>query len=207
MPAYMKPFNDLIHAENQHAQTINPSNRYSKPTRLIEKVTTSPSAVIAEIFADIPLEDLTEDLLPGWLQVALINTAGPYSNNNSREMLTEFNERLIILVEALYLLSEKMPQIQFTHLTAAQQANPSSILHEFFQLFTIEYARRELCDFLDAGIGYDGDYRDGFTPWLAWMTYNHITCLVEAAFQLYFIQEIKDTHLLIIDAVPLEKFD
>jgi hypothetical protein len=105
-------------------------------------------------------------------------------------------------VEALYLLSDNMSQNKPTHLTADQQANPTAILHAFFQVFTIEYAWCELCDFLDAGIGYDGDYPDGFTPWLAWMTYNHITCLVEAAFQLHFIHEIQHTHLLIVTAVP-----
>jgi hypothetical protein len=92
MLAYMKPFNDCIHAENQHAQTINPSNRYSKPTRLIERAATNPSAVIAAIFAEITLEDLTEDLLPNWLQVAVTNRASPYAESNGQEILTEFYE-------------------------------------------------------------------------------------------------------------------
>ncbi|MBO9205117.1 MULTISPECIES: hypothetical protein [Niastella] len=198
----MKPINDLIHPSEQHIQTTNPLSRYSKPARLIEKATTNPEAVIKEVFAEITPGDLTDDLLPSWLHVAI--TASTYSENNGGEILTEFYEWLVLLVEALYIVSETSPQSQPTHLTADQQANPMEVINGFFQLFSIEYARRELCDFIDAGIGYDGNYPDGFSPWLAWMTYNHIICLVEAAFQLYFIHEIKDAHLLIINAVPVE---
>jgi hypothetical protein len=181
-----------------------PPIRYSKPARLIEKVATNPLAVIAATFAEISPEDLTEDLLPSWLQVAVTNTASPYSEGNAQEILIEFYEWLLELVEALYLLSENRPHYQPTHLTADQQANPKVVLHAFFKQFTIQYARRELYDFLEASIGYDGNYRNGFTPWLAWMTYNHITCLVEAAFQLYFNHAIQHTHLLIIDAMPID---
>ncbi|OQP42770.1 hypothetical protein A4H97_11435 [Niastella yeongjuensis] len=195
----MKTRNKSLFHPVQFTRNINPSPRYSKPTRLIEKVTTNPSAVINEVFAEIPIEDLTEDLLPDWLQVAVINTASPYSSNDGQEILAEFYESLLQLVEALYLLSENMPKTQVLHLTTEQQANPTEVLHEFFTVFTIDYVRRELCDFLDAGIGYDGDYPDGFTPWLAWMTYNHINCLMEAAFQLYFVQSVQHTHLLIVD--------
>jgi hypothetical protein len=201
----MKTRNKSIYRPEQLSQNVNPPCRYSKPTRLIEKAAINPSAVIAAIFAEILPGDLTEDLLPNWLQVVLLNTTSPYAESNGQEILTEFYERLLQLVEALYLLAENLPPYQPTHITTDQQANPSEVLHDFFTLFTIEYARRELCDFLDAGIGYDGNYPDGFTPWLAWMTYNHINCLAEAAFQLYFIQEIQHTHLLIIDAAPLEK--
>jgi hypothetical protein len=66
-------------------------------------------------------------------------------------------------------------------------------LHEdqvnaFFNQFSIEYIRRELADFLEAGIGYEGQYPNGFTPWQAWMAYNNIQCLTEAAYQRYINQ-------------------
>jgi hypothetical protein len=43
--------------------------------------------------------------------------------------------------------------------------------------------------FLEAGIGHDGAYPNGFSPWQAWMAYNHILCLVEAAYRLYSNQQ------------------
>ncbi|OQP54323.1 hypothetical protein A4H97_22840 [Niastella yeongjuensis] len=177
---------------------------YSKPSRLIEKAATNPSVVIRAVFSEIFPGDLTEDLLPNWLQAAVSNRAGCYSESNSQAVLMEFYEWLLQLVEALYLLSENKCQDHPTHLTADQQANPMKVITGFFTVYTIEYARRELSDFLDAGISHDGNYSDGFTPWLAWMTYNHVTCLVEAAFQLYFNHAIQHTHLLIVDAMPID---
>jgi hypothetical protein len=76
-------------------------------------------------------------------------------------------------------------------LNAEQLANPVQIVAAFFQQCSLDYVQRELCDFLDAGIGYDGSYPNGFTPWQAWMTYNHVLCLVEAAHQLYIHQEME----------------
>ena len=55
----------------------------------------------------------------------------------------------------------------------------------------MDYVRRELSDFMEAGIGYEGNYPNGFTPWQAWMSYNHMLCLTEAAYQLYINQQMQ----------------
>jgi hypothetical protein len=68
-------------------------NRFLKPTRLIEKAQSHPKEVIAEVFDQVTLADLTEDLLPTWLQVVVTNTQSPYSNGNGREILYEFMSR------------------------------------------------------------------------------------------------------------------
>jgi hypothetical protein len=60
---------------------------------------------------------------------------------------------------------------------------PIGVLNQFFQKFSIDYIRRELCDFLEAGISHGGSKPNDFTPWRAWMTYNHLQCLTEAAYQ------------------------
>jgi hypothetical protein len=65
-------------------------DRFAKPARLIEKVTTQPIEVIAEVFDQVTLSDLTDYLLPNWLRVALVNTQSPYSGGNGREILYEF---------------------------------------------------------------------------------------------------------------------
>lgn len=70
-------------------------------------------------------------------------------------------------------------------LNEEQRACPTQVITDFFRQCSLEYVLRVLCDFLDAGIGYDGNYPDGFTPWQAWMTYNQVLCLAEAGWWLY----------------------
>lgn len=153
-------------------------DRLAKPARLIEKVTTEPIEVIAEVFDQATLSDLIDYLLPNWLRVALISTQSPYSYGNGREILSEFYEQLTQFVTQLYIASENQ-----------QLMKPSTLFSDVFQPCPIDYIRRELADFLEAGIGHDGAYPNGFSPWQAWMTYNHILCLVEAAYQLYVDQQ------------------
>ncbi|WP_133053854.1 hypothetical protein [Niastella yeongjuensis] len=153
---------------------------FTKPPRLIERTTSAPIEVIKEVFDQLTLCDLTEDLLPNWLQVALINTQSPYSNGNGRKVLCEFYELLITYVSKLYIMEKSQ-----------QFANPSSLFTDFFQQCPIDYVRRELADFLEAGVGYNGAYPNGFTPWQAWMTYNHVLCLIEASYQLYSNQHMQ----------------
>ena len=147
---------------------------FSKPPRLIEKATTKPIEVINEVFDQVTLSDLTDYLLPNWLRVAVINTQSPYSYGNGREILYEFYEQLIAFVTQLHLASDNQ-----------QLTNTSSPFTDLFQSCPIDYLRRELADFLEAGIGHDSVYPNGFSPWQAWMAYNHILCLVEAAWRLY----------------------
>ena len=146
---------------------------FSKPPRLIEKATTQPIEVISEVFDQFTLSDFIDHLLPNWLQVAVINTQSPYSDGNGRELLYAFYDQLTLFVTDLYIASENQ---QLTNLSSHT---------DFFHRCSIDYLRRELADFLEAGIGHDGEYPNGFTPWQAWMAYNHILCLVEAAYQLY----------------------
>jgi hypothetical protein len=79
--------------------------RFSKPTRLIEKVASEPAEAIAEVFSHTTFKDLHEYLLPSWLRAAVTNTQSPYSAANGREILYEFSEQLLPFVEALYVTS------------------------------------------------------------------------------------------------------
>ena len=172
-----------VYTANKPVQTTEKAiqpNRFSKPARLIEKASSAPIEVITEVFGQVTLSDLTEDLIPNWLQVALANTQGPYSHGNGREILHEFCQLLLPFVTKLYVMSKNQ------HFTT-----PSTLFIDFFQQCSIDYLRRELADFLEAGIGYDGAYPNGFSPWQAWMTYDHILCLVEASYQLYINQHMQ----------------
>ena len=158
--------------------------RFSKPPRLIEKVNTQPEEVIREVFSEVILGDLLDDLLPTWLHVALVNSDSAYSDGDGREVLHEFYDQLLLFIEALYVIYEVPAAHKAYCLSAEQMADPRQVVAAFFQQFSIEYIRRELHDFLDAGIGYAGVYPDGFTPWQAWMVYGWVECLVEGAYRL-----------------------
>lgn len=180
--------------------------RRSKPMRLIERARSEPQDVIKAVFIEINTEELHEYLLPTWLRVAVISSFSPYADGHGRAILYEFHEQLLPFVEAVYVLSKREPDYTPTSLDDDQLADPASVITTFFQQFSIEYVRRELADFLEAGIGYDGSYPNGFSPWQAWMTYNHILCLVEAAYQLYLNQQIQPvTHVLSQQMEELEE--
>jgi hypothetical protein len=147
------------------------------------------------VFDQAPLSDLTNYLLPNWLRVAVVNTQSPYSNGNGREILYEFYEQLIPFVTQLYITSENQ-----------QLTDPSALFTDFFQRCPIDYIRRELADFLEAGIGYEGAYPNGFSPWQAWMTYNHLLCITEAAYQRYINQQMQSvTNVLTPNMEELEE--
>lgn len=157
--------------------------RYSKPARLIEKVNAQPEEVIREVFSEVILSDLLEDLLPSWLRVAMVNSDSPYSDG--LEILHEFYEQLLLFIEALYVIYEAPAVHKAYCLREEHLADPRQVVTAFFQQFSIDYIHRELHDFLDAGIGYAGVYPNGFTPWQAWMVYGQVECLVEGAYRLY----------------------
>ncbi len=182
------------------------STRFSKPARLIEKVATEPAELIAEVFSHTTLKDLHEYLLPSWLRVALINTQSLYSAARDREILYEFYEQLLPFVEALYVSPVTDLYHCSLYLNKGQSADPSTVITTFFQQFSIDYVRRELSDFMEAGIGYEGNYPNGFTPWQAWMSYNHMLCLAEAAYQLYINQQM-ETVSNVLSQQPVELVD
>jgi hypothetical protein len=161
------------------------NKRFSKPMRLVEKAHSHPEEVIKEVFSEVTWKDLYEYLLPTWLRVAVVSSESPYSDGDGREVLYAFYDQLLVLVEALYVLYEGPANYSPSCLSGEQLADPRRVIAAFFQQFSIEYVRRELCDFLDAGLGYDGVYPNGFSPWQAWMVYNHVVCLVEGAYRLY----------------------
>jgi hypothetical protein len=175
----------------QTPETAAQPGRLSKPARLIEKAAYQPAAVIDEIFSLTTLNELQMYLLPNWLRVGVTNTESPYSAGKGREILYDFYEQLLPFVEALYINSTTDLYQTSLYLTEEQYADPAGVITAFFHQFPMEYVRRELADFLEAGIGYDGNYPNGFSPWQALMTYNHMLCLIEAAYRLYIDQQMQ----------------
>jgi hypothetical protein len=191
------------HDTNEHKN--DQPDRFLKPARLIEKATAQSAEVIAEVFDLTTLDELQMYLLPNWLRVAVINTESPYSDGNGRAILYEFYDQLLTFVEALFINSSTDRYLTLLYLNEEQASDPSGVITSFFQQCPIDYIRRELADFLEAGIGHDGPYPNGFSPWQAWMAYNHVLCLIEAAYQLYLSQQMQPlTQVLSKQMVDLE---
>lgn len=163
----------------------------SKPPRLIEHAKEDPIRVIQEIFRCAFLDDLRDDLLPKWMRTALINENSIYANADHRSQLFDFFDHLLLLTEALQVISEQhksnLPEEsdqskQPVLLTDDQVNNPMQIVKDFKNRFQIEYTRRELWHFLEAGVSLAGNYPKGFAPGFALMCYDFMSCLTEAAY-------------------------
>jgi hypothetical protein len=176
-------------------------DRYKKKELLIERVSQNPTGAIGEVFLHNDIAEFL-DLLSNWFRTALLNNRCRYTDNSmGREILSEFYDQLHLLIQALFVINEKgqstngellspekllekYKRYDIPFLSKNQITDPTSVVVAFYEIFSIEYVRRELRDFLDAGVGYEGSYPNWFTPWQAFMAYEGITCLTEAAYHL-----------------------
>jgi hypothetical protein len=187
----------------RNRENIIDNDRYKKKELLIESVSTNPTEAIRETFLHNNLDEFLGFLLPNWLRTALINNTCRYADGGvEKEILCEFHDQLQLLIQALFILIrnseftdgqpvqpeewlENYNRYDLPSLSNDQIANPTYVIVGFYERFSIQYIRRELRDFVEAGVGYEGTYPNGFTPGLAFMTYEDITCLTEAAYHLY----------------------
>lgn len=120
--------------------------------RQIESASSKPENVIKDVLADINAKGLHEYLLPTWLQVTVINSHSSYFDGDGRAILYEFHEQLPPFVDALYALSNIGVDYTPTSLDADQLTDPAAFITHFFQQLSMDYGRRKLSDFVDAGI-------------------------------------------------------
>jgi hypothetical protein len=69
-------------------------------------------------------------------------------------------------------------------LTGEQLANPFPVITVFCRRFCITYARRELWDWLQAGITFSGTWPENLWPDIVFNLYDYLSCLIEAAYEL-----------------------
>jgi len=172
---------------------------FEKSGRLVEQVPHDPIGVVQEVFHCLFIEDLRDDLLPKWLRVALSNENAVYVEGQDRGQLLVFFDELLLLIEALLVISEShRVQTEYASveleenyrqprlLNEVQRQQPILVIQHFCQRFHPEYVRRELWHLLEAGINFTGSYPEGFHAKWAFTTYEYVSCLTEAA---YFIDE------------------
>jgi hypothetical protein len=171
---------------------------FSKSPRLIEAASADPIRVMQKVFCCALIKNLREDILPKWLHAALINENSFYNNPDHRTSLIQFYDQNMLLTEAMQVISEQQDQMykngeaesatnKANHallLTEEQIVNPLQVVIAFRQKFSVEYVRRELWHFLEAGVIHSGDFPNEFAPGYALMAYDFMSCVTEASFNL-----------------------
>ncbi|WP_207511065.1 hypothetical protein [Longitalea luteola] len=180
----------------QVAETRENESDLIKPKQLIEYVDSDPFYVIKEVFKNESLPFLRNQLRD-WLRVALSADCSIYEEGEQRKQLLSFQDQLMILVEALFVIYNKNrenanveTQISETDkprlLNQDQIENPMQVITEFFEKFPIVYVSRELNDWLEAGICYAGTYPDNMSELQALYTYRNVLCLIKSAHRLIY---------------------
>jgi hypothetical protein len=166
---------------------------YGKPAQLIEYVDEAPIGVIIEVFKYEGLYFL-RDQMKSWLTIAMSADSFAYEEAEQRRQLLSFQDHLLVLVEALFIIytqhhtvksgtrENDQPQL----LTQEQIANPMQVVTAFFSKFPLYYCMRELSDWLEAGIGFTGTYPDNIDALQALLIYRNALCLMKAAYRLIY---------------------
>ena len=152
---------------------------FNKPKMLIEFVDENPMYVIIEVFKNesLPfLRDQLRDLLLGALSV----DPAIYEEGEQRKQLLLFHEQLLLFVEALFVVytqdrekaeaRKHLSEIDKLKLLSQHQvANPMQVIAGFFEKFPMVYITRELNDWLEASICFDGTYPDNMSELQAFL--------------------------------------
>jgi hypothetical protein len=147
---------------------------FQKPKRLIEEVKKDPLYVIKETFADID-RDFLREILTKWLYRVLKDNQPLYKTIEQQLELLFFHDQLITLIEALYFIAQKSePEQEFLNQLRAELEKYSPcnqiiseikdetlVVRRFYRLFTIEYVRSALWDWLVTGILCDDQKPEG----------------------------------------------
>lgn len=170
----------------------------------MEKASSHPFFCLREAFKTFQLDELKREL-KHWLYVGISNNNSVYEDDQERRNLLRFRKELRRLVEALYVINkahlpkrekdwlEKLPiesriemekLNQTTTLNTGQIANPASVVKQFCKRFTRQYSNREMRDWLEAVITYEGKYPKAVCKEYLLIFYECILSLIESAFVL-----------------------
>lgn len=162
----------------------------NKPKHLIEFVHDAPVYVITEVFKGESLSCLSNHLR-NWLQVALSDNSSIYEVGEQRQQLIAFHDDLQLFVEALFVIcsrstdddaiKKKIASTKIRLLNQDQIANPAQVITAFYNKYPFAYILRELNDWLEAGISFNGTYPETMSELQALHTYRCVLCLVKCA--------------------------
>ena len=170
---------------------------FQKPKRLIEEVDKDPLYVIKKVFDDID-RDCLRQYLRKWFCRALTVYQPPYKSIEEQLQLLFFHDELVALIEALYFITEKKaPEHELLNqLRAELEKYPPCnqlisgvkdemlVVKRFYKLFTIEYVRNELWDWLVTAVLSKDEKPEGIDREAVIWAYEWVQYLTEAAFQM-----------------------
>lgn len=196
----------------EEASNVDESGESSEPEKipelLLEKVAQNPAEVIQEIFKARDIDSIRDDTW-NWIRAAIANNKSSCEEEDVRLTLMTFYKSLLVLLEALHLINEKWENAgkatnsidvyttarsedQPRDLVYEQVNNPEHVLTSFFEKYSLKQLRFLFWNWLDAGISNEGaGYDDGIDRSFLLLLYEHIHCLVEAA---YYLNGAKSVH-------------
>ncbi len=159
----------------------------NKPPLNIELVESEPLKVIANVFESIDFDCLRTNLCR-WFHAAIVNGNHVYEEDKQRKGLQSFFVELELLLEAIYVmhrnaLKTRQLYLDKVYLLSRDQAdNPHAVIKTFFSRFSIVYIRRELRDWLQAGIDLEDCDQIKLNPIKVLLVHNDVECLLAAAY-------------------------
>jgi hypothetical protein len=174
---------------------IEPTEVLGKPVQLIELTESKPIYVLKEVFKPSGWCFIS-NALQDWLFIALSSDHVAYDGPEERQNLIAFNDHLLLLVEALFIITlqnitdaavkERYQKTYYVHLlTKDQTTQPKQVIVELFTKYPSAYIMRELYDWLEACVDFGGPWRTEITcTWHVLDTYYNVLCLIKAAEQL-----------------------
>jgi hypothetical protein len=171
----------------------------NKPALNIEFVESDPLQAIANIFESSDFDCLRANLCR-WFHAAIVNGNHVYEDDMQRKGLQSFFTELELLLEAIYLIyrndlftasdgvdliavNTRLTCLDKVYLLSGDQTrNPHAVIKFFFDRFSIVYIRRELQDWLQAGIDVESCDQIKLNPNKVLLTHNDLECLLEAAY-------------------------
>jgi hypothetical protein len=162
-----------------------------KSKHLIEYVESNPHYVLKQIFNQDKVFITGE--VKEWLLIGLSVDSTVYDEAEQRSGLISFHDHLIVLIEALFVITlqnidnaELKDQLSGTYapteLSQSQIADPGKVIVDFFEKYPIKYVTRELDDWYEASISYSGEWRGSvICLQQVWDIYRYVQCLIKCA--------------------------
>lgn len=151
-----------------------------KKITLIEKAQLAPFEVIVDIIGGFQ-EVWLKKQLESWLVLALIGET-PYGLSPERKMFGTFYGKVKKLLPQFSIVFNEMEKdVNWPQKNTVELKKFKHKWRQFFKEFPIIYVRRELRDWLFAGLLYDGVGDLKFEPYLLFLVSQDLQALLEAA--------------------------
>jgi hypothetical protein len=173
---------------------------FNKSPLNIELVEIDPLHAIANVFDSIDFDCLRTNVCR-WFHAAIVNGNHVYEEDTHRNGLQAFFVELELLLEAIFVMhrnvlsstydslddpeniKRKRLYLDKVYLLSSDQAqDPDAVIKAFFSRFSMVYIRRELRDWLQAGIDLEGCDQIKLNPIKVLLVHNDVECLLEAAY-------------------------